>query len=171
WSAIAYGGGGGIGVLSRGYLADRIVRSRGDARWYAWGSAAAVAASVPCALLLYLTDRPAMAVTALLAAMTLGHMFIGPVTAMMQSLAGIERRATAAAVYLLLVNLVSMGLGPVAVGLISDALGPRLGADALRFALLAIVAGTGLWSAAHLLRVGKTLRGDLERARAGNAAR
>jgi len=171
WMAIAYGGGGGIGVLSGGYLADRIVRSRGDARWYAWGSAAAVAASVPCALLLYLTDRPAVAVTALLAAMTLGHMFIGPVTAMMQSLAGIERRATAAAVYLLLVNLVSMGLGPVAVGLISDALGPRLGADALRFALLAIVAGTGLWSAAHLLRVGKTLRGDLERARAGNAAR
>lgn len=171
WMAIAYGCGGGIGVLSGGYLADRIVRSRGDARWYAWGSAAAVAASVPCALLLYLTDRPAVAVAALLAAMTFGHMFIGPVTAMMQSLAGIERRATAAAVYLLLVNLVSMGLGPVSVGVVSDALGPRLGADALRFALLFIVTGTWLWAAAHLLRVGKTLRDDLERARAGDAAR
>src|SRR5690606_2815276 len=138
--------------------------------WSAWGSAAAVAASVPCALLLYLTDRPAVAVAALLAAMTFGHMFIGPVTAMMQSLAGLERRATAAAVYLLLVNLVSMGLGPVSVGFVSDVLGPRLGADALRFALLGIVTATALWAAAHLLCVAKTLRDDLERARASGGA-
>src|SRR5690606_34893994 len=138
--------------------------------WSAWGSAAAVAASVPCALLLYLTDRPAVAVAALLAAMTFGHMFLGPVTAMMQGLAGLERRATAAAVYLLLVNLVSMGLGPFAVGLVSDMLSARLGADALRLALLGIVTATGLWAAAHLLRVAQTLRADLERARAGDAA-
>ena len=170
WMAIAYGCGGGIGVLCGGYLADRLVQHRGDARWYAWGSAAAVAASAPCAMLLYLTDHAGLAVAALLVATTFGHMFIGPVTAMMQSLAGLERRATAAAVYLLLVNLVSMGLGPVSVGFVSDVLGPRLGADALRFALLGIVTATALWAAAHLLCVAKTLRDDLERARASGGA-
>src|SRR5690606_20251567 len=132
WMATAFGLGGGVGVLVGGYLADRLVRRTGDERWYAWGSAAAVVATVPCACLLYLTDHPPVAVASLLAAMTVGHMFLGPVTAMMQGLAGIERRATAAAVYLLLVNLVSMGLGPVSVGLVSDLLGPRFGPGALR---------------------------------------
>src|SRR5690606_17946940 len=49
WMAIAFGLGGGVGVLTGGYLADRLVRRTGDERWYAWGSAAAVAATVPCA--------------------------------------------------------------------------------------------------------------------------
>jgi predicted MFS family arabinose efflux permease len=171
WMAVAFGLGGGVGVLCGGYVADWLVRRRGDERWYAWGSAAAVAASVPCAVLLYLTDHAGIAVASLLVATTFGHMFLGPVTAMMQGLAGIERRATAAAVYLLLVNLVSMGLGPVAVGLASDLLGPRFGSNALRFALLGIVSVTGIWSAAHLLRVGRTLREDLAHARTGDAAR
>ena len=170
WMAVTYGLGGGIGVLGGGYLADRLVRRSGDARWYAWGSASALAASVPCAAVLYLTNHPAVAVSALLVATTLGHMLLGPVTAMMQSLAGIHRRATAAAVYLLLVNLVSMGFVPVSVGLVSDMLGPRLGAEALRFALLGIVTTTGLWAAAHLVQVGKTLRDDLARARASDHA-
>lgn len=171
WMAAAYGCGGGIGVLGGGYIADRLVRRSGDERWYAWGSAVAVVASVPCAALLYLAEQPVLAVAALCLCTTFGHMFLGPVTAMMQNLAGIQRRATAAAVYLLLVNLVSMGFGPVAVGLVSDLLGPRLGTDALRYALLVIVTSTGLWSAAHLLRAAQTLRADLARARADDARR
>jgi len=70
----------------------------------------------------------------------LGHMFLGPVTALLQSLAGIRRRAMVAAFYLFLVNLVSMGLGPTAVGLASDAFAATLGNDALRWALFAVVA-------------------------------
>jgi len=170
WMAVAYGCGGGIGVLGGGYLADRLVRLRGDARWYAWASAAAVGASAPCAAVLYLTDHPGIAIAALFVATTLGHMFLGPVTAMMQSLAGLQRRATAAAVYLLLVNLVSMGLGPVSVGVVSDVLGPRLGAEALRFALLGIVTTTGLWAATHLVLAAKTLRDDLAHTRATDHA-
>lgn len=165
WMALAYGVGGGVGVLGGGYLADRLVRRHGDERWYAWGSAAAVLASVPAAIALYVVDDPRAAVLALLVSTTFGHMFLGPATAMMQGLAGLERRATAAAVYLLLVNLVSMGLGPVAVGIASDVLGPRLGADALRYALLVIVSSTWVWSAVHLLLASRTLRADLAYAR------
>ncbi|HEU4619672.1 MAG TPA: MFS transporter, partial [Gammaproteobacteria bacterium] len=36
WIALAYGAGGVAGVLAGGWLADRLVRRSGDARWYAW---------------------------------------------------------------------------------------------------------------------------------------
>lgn len=165
WLALAYGCGGCAGVLAGGYLADRIVRRTADERWYAFGSAGVVAATVPCSVLLYLTHSPSLAIGALLAGTTLEHMFLGPAMAMMQGLAGVRRRAVAAAVYLFLVNLVSTGVGPVAVGLASDLLGARYGTDSLRFALLAIVAVTSVWAAAHLLRVARTVREDLAYAR------
>jgi len=84
-----------------------------------------------------------------LAGAFLGHAFLGPVAALLQNLAGPERRAVAAAIYLFLVNLVSMGLGPVAVGYLSDTFAAQLGPDALRYALLAVVTTTTLLAALH----------------------
>jgi hypothetical protein len=75
----------------------------------------------------------------------------------------------AAAFYLFLVNLVSMGVGPVAVGMLSDGFGAWLGADALRYALLAIVAATTLLAALHFVLAARTLRRDLEHARESSA--
>jgi len=144
WLAIAYGCGGAIGVLCGGLVADALVRVTRDARCYAWCCAGALAAALPCTTVVYLTNRPALAVAALVVATLLGHMFLGPVTALIQNLAGPRRRATAAAFYLFLVNLVSMGVGPVTVGFVSDRLGPTLGNDALRYALLATVTVTSV---------------------------
>jgi hypothetical protein len=59
---------------------------------------------------------------------------------------------------LFLVNLVSMGIGPVAVGYLSDAFAPQLGADALRYALLAIVTATTLLAALHFSLAARALR-------------
>jgi len=162
WMAIAYGCGGGIGVLSGGHLADAIVRRTCDARWYAWGSAVAIAATLPCTLLVYLTTKPMIAVAALVAATLLGHMFLGPVAALLQNLAGLRRRATAAAFYLFLVNLVSMGLGPVIVGIASDHFGARFADSALRYALLATVTTTTVLASVHFVLAARTLRRDLE---------
>jgi MFS family permease len=165
WMAIAYGCGGGAGVLCGGYVADLIVKKTGDQRWYAWGSASVILAAIPCAAAVYLTARPAVAVAALLLATMLGHMFLGPVMAMLQGLAELRRRAVAAAVYLFLVNLVSMGVGPVTIGIVSDRFSPVYGNDALRYALLTIVTVTSIWAAGHFMAAARTLRGDLERAR------
>jgi hypothetical protein len=98
-----------------------------------------IAATLPCTALVYLADRPSLAVAALVLTTLLSHMFLGPVAALLQGLAGIRRRAMVAAFYLFLVNLVSMGLGPTAVGLASDGLAATLGNDALRWALFAVV--------------------------------
>jgi MFS family permease len=162
WMAIAYGFGGCVGVLCGGYLADALVRRTGDSRWYAWGSAAVIVATLPCTLMVYLSDTPAVAVASLVAATLLGHMFLGPVAALLQNLAGLRRRATAAAFYLFLVNLVSMGLGPVTVGIVSDYFGARFGDSALRYALLAIVMATTVLASLHFMLAARTLRRDLE---------
>jgi predicted MFS family arabinose efflux permease len=164
WMAVAYGIGGGTGVLSGGFFADRLAQRTGDARWYAWSCAGALLLTVPCTFTLYLTNEPFIAVTSLVIAAFLGHTFLGPVTATMQNLAGVRRRAVAAAAYLFLVNLVSMGVGPVTVGYISDAFTPSLGDSALRFALLGVVAVTSVWAALHFFLAARTLRADLAHA-------
>jgi predicted MFS family arabinose efflux permease len=166
WLAIAYGLGGAVGVLVGGQLADRLVAVTRDARWYARGSAVVIAAALPCTALVYLTNQPLLAVVALVVGTLLGHMFLGPVAALLQGLAGVRRRATAAAFYLFLVNLVSMGLGPVAVGFVSDRLGPALGNDALRYSLLAIVATTSIAASCLFFVASRTLPRDLGLAQA-----
>jgi predicted MFS family arabinose efflux permease len=161
--ALAYGGAGGVGVLCGGYVLDHVVRRTGDRRWYSWGSALAIAAALPPALLLYTTDSVTSAALGLIGAALFGHLFLGPVTAQIQTLVEPRRRAVAAAVYLFLVNLLSMGLGPVAVGFASDRFGALLGGDALRYALAAIVALTSVWAAAHFALAARTLPSDLAR--------
>jgi predicted MFS family arabinose efflux permease len=158
WLALAYGLGGALGVSCGGYLADALVARTRDQRWYALWPVALLLASVPVTLVLYLAAAPGVAVAALLAGTFLGHAFLGPVAALLQNLAGPERRAVAAAFYVFLVNLVSMGLGPVAVGYLSDAFAARLGVDALRYALLAVVMATTLLAALHFSLAARALR-------------
>lgn len=170
WLAIAYGCGGAVGVLCGGQLADALVRVTRDARWYARGCAVVIIAALPCTMLVYLTDRPALAIAALVIATLFGHMFLGPVAALLQNLAGLRRRATAAAFYLFLVNLVSMGVGPVIVGFASDRLGATLGNDALRYALLAVVTVTSVLASCLFLLAARNVPRDLKHARAVPAA-
>lgn len=161
WLALAYGAGGALGVVSGGRLADMLVARCRDERWYALWPATALLASLPCTVVLYVTSTPLLAVAALLAGAFLGHAFLGPVAALVQNVAGARRRAVAAATYLLLVNLVSMGLGPVTVGALGDALSPWLGADALRVALLTIVTLTTMLASLHFWLAAKVLPRDL----------
>jgi MFS family permease len=158
WLALAYGLGGAAGVFFGGYFADALVARTRDERWYALWPVALLLASVPATFVLYLAAAPAVAVTALLAGAFLSHAFVGPVAALLQNLAGPQRRAMAAAFYLFLVNLVSMGVGPVAVGYLSDAFTARLGTDALRYALLVIVTATTLLAALHFGLAARALR-------------
>ena len=165
WMALAYGVGGGAGLVLGGMCMDRLVERTGDPRWHAWGPAAVMLLTAPVAALVYLAEPIWLAAAALLAATMLGHMFVGPVLAMVQGLAGLRRRAVAAAYYLLLANLVSMGAGPVIVGIVSDLLGATHGAASLRYALLLLVPATCLWAAAHFWLAAGSLRDDLAAAR------
>jgi MFS transporter, Spinster family, sphingosine-1-phosphate transporter len=94
-----------------------------------------------------------------------GALIFGPLFATLQTLVPAHMRAMAIAVVLLCANLIGMGLGPLAVGLLSDALAPHFGIESLRYALLALCPGY-LWVSWHFWRAGHTVARDIERAQA-----
>jgi hypothetical protein len=69
----------------------------------------------------------------------------------------------------LLSNLIGTGLGPLAVGVMSDALAPRFGEDSLRIALVIWTPGY-LWAMFHVLRARRFVREDIESSRAEEQA-
>ena len=78
--------------------------------------------------------------------------WIGPTYAAVQNLAPVNKRTQASALLLLVLNLIGMGLGPLVVGMISDALNPQLGNYSLRYALsaslIAVLVGSYLYARA-----------------------
>ena len=69
-------------------------------------------------------------------------------------------RALAAAVLLLVANLIGASIGPLAVGVLSDALASSVGAQSLRYALLAMPVLLA-WSAFHFARAAPALVAEL----------
>jgi MFS family permease len=159
------GGVGLVGTLTGGFLADHLARRFDDVRWYAWVPAGALALSVPFAALTYTWPTASGALLFYIAPTLLTNMMLGPIVATTQNLAGVRRRAMIAACYGFFVNLISMALGPLAIGMASDYFNARYGNDSLRYALLFLVCGTCAWSAVHFLLAGKTIRMDMELAK------
>ena len=81
---------------------------------------------------------------------------------MTQSLVRPDMRALASAILLFIINLIGLGLGPFAVGLLSDYLKPTFGVDSIRYALLWVVVIGAAWAALHYMLAARTLRRDLE---------
>jgi MFS family permease len=159
--ALIMGAAGMIGTLSGGLVADRLAAKTGDARWYTWTCGLAVLCAVPLSIGVYLSPSPTLALLLFIGPAILNHMFLGPVVATMQNLGGVRHRAVAAALYLFLVNLISMGLGPLLVGVLSDSLQSVLGADALRYSLMTLTTLTSTWAAVQMYLASRTLRADL----------
>jgi hypothetical protein len=74
----------------------------------------------------------------------------------MQTLSPVPMRAVASAIEMLCMNLIGLGLGPLAVGVMSDVLAPRFGDFSLNIAL-AIFTVIGLWGALHFWLCGRAL--------------
>ena len=82
------------------------------------------------------------------------------VYASIQNLVEERMRAVALAFTFMLSNLIGMGLGPLTVGLISDALSPSLGPESLRYALLLFSPGY-FWGAFHCWKAAKTIEEEI----------
>lgn len=155
--ALIIGIGGGIGIYLGGVLSDRYSRSdpRNGLRVPMW----AMALAFPPGFVVFLTDSSTLALAAFTVPAFLGLMYQAPAFAVVQSLATPKMRATAAAVLLFVINIIGMGLGPLATGIISDALEPRFGDDSLRYALLIVSAGL-VWSALHFFLAQRSFVAD-----------
>jgi len=103
---------------------------------------------------------------------------VGPMFAIIQTLVSPSMRAVSIAVILLISNLVGMGIAPLAVGLLSDALTPVLGDQSLRSALVAaspgyLLAAYYVWQAQRSVAqdLAQVLTARPEREGAGETAR
>jgi predicted MFS family arabinose efflux permease len=122
--------GGCAGVFAGGWLADRLGAL--DRSWYAKLPATAWLISVPAWGLGLFAPSLWVAWPLLLVGNAVNILWLGPVTTAVQHLVPQPMRSTGAASFLLINNLVGLGLGPWLMGRLSDAFKSSYGADALR---------------------------------------
>jgi len=156
--ALITGVGGGLATFLSGYLADRMARR--DRRWNLYIPAIAALIPLPLAPVCFLSGNLALTLCAAVPILALTAAFIGPVITTVQQLAPLRMRATSVAMLILIDNVVGLGLGPQFVGLVSDALHPAFGADSLRIAMLAAMAGSAISVIGFLLGA-RSLRAEL----------
>lgn len=148
------------GVIFGGWITDRLART--NPNWNVWVPALAKLIGLPGLVAFFLIpDRP-MALAVYCIPSFLSGMWLGPTYAMVQSLVPATMRSTAAAVLLLVYNILGLGAGPVAIGALSDIIREVFGGDSLRTALLCITP-VSIWAAAHYLIAGRSLKEDLEK--------
>jgi predicted MFS family arabinose efflux permease len=149
--------GGTAGVFAGGWFADRLGQS--DRAWYARLPAIAWLITAPMFALGLMASDPRLVWLLLLVPNALNILWLGPVTTAVQHLVLPAQRATASASFLLINNLIGLGVGPLLIGALSVAFKSRFGDEALRYAAVSVVAFYLLAAALMLLCV-KRLRAD-----------
>lgn len=157
--ALFVGLGGGTATFLSGVLADKL--SRKDVRWNMYVPALAAVISILFWPVVIFQGNSVLAIAALAVPLALGVVFIGPLIATVQTLAPVRMRARAAAIQMLVGNLIGLGLGPLVIGFISDQLRPYYREDSLKFALAAGVIASVLSIVAYIMAA-RSLRRDIE---------
>ncbi len=159
---IAVGALGIIGILGVGFVTDRL--GRRDRRWNCLVPVVTTAAVCLSQGAAFLFSDPIAALPFLVLPLLALGSSGGPINAAVQSVAPTRMRATAAALLMLLLNLIGYGLGPTFVGVVSDGLANDHGSDSLRLALLCVTGGYGV-AALFYLAASVSFVSDIERAK------
>jgi MFS family permease len=138
--------GGTAGVFAGGWLADRL--GQVDRSWYVKLPTIAWLITAPTFVLGLLAPTAWIAWPLLLIPNALNILWLGPVTTAVQHLVPRAMRSTASASFLLINNLVGLGIGPTLIGALSELFKERLGTEALRYAAISVV---GFYLLASLL--------------------
>jgi MFS family permease len=160
-ASLGFGGlilvGGLTGIWCGGVLADRYGETR--RAMYAFIPAIAFVSTVPFYAAGVLSTTLWICLAVLLLPIALGLVWLGPVLAAVQHIVPATMRATASALFLFINNLIGIGLGATLIGVVSDSMRVRFGAESLRYAILA---GTGFYviAAALLFFAGRKLAKD-----------
>lgn len=113
----------------------------------------------PLLVLMYLADSFHSALLFYAVATLIQAGFVGPVFALIQNQAPLEYRATWAAFTMFSINLVGFGLGPLAVGLLSDFYRATQEHESLRYACLTVCA-VYPWAIWHYWRAAILLKNE-----------
>ena len=162
WLALLAGGAGAVGLFASGIVSDRL--GRRNPQWYLRLPGLACIAVVPFMLLQFFATDVWVSLAFGAVAVMLLNAFVSPQAAATQSLVPPNLRALAASNNVVLAGVVGVALGPFLTGVISDALTPRFGTDALRYALGAASLSAALGGVFFLLAsmtFGRELAGGL----------
>lgn len=162
WLALSTGLFGAIGVLIGGILGDKL--GGRDKRWYTWIPGLATIMVVPFMIIVLLTDNQYVALVCVFIPGTLQNVYLGNSIATTHNLVGLRWRSTASAILFFILNVIGLGIGPFAVGLLSDFLAPTLGAESLRYSMLALLPTVMIWSSIHFYLASRTMLKELEMA-------
>lgn len=170
-----------FGTFIAGFIADRIVKRHPNA--LAWLPALGFAVCTPAYVVGYMAPSLSIGVPFLVVGAIFHYFYLGSMYAGVQGIAPARMRATATALLLFIVNLLGYGLGPPAIGALSDVLANMqlstfglstldcgkamfavnksacaVGAEfGLRYAILIGLFGY-LWAGVHFLFAWRTLR-------------
>jgi MFS family permease len=152
--AFVAGIGGAIGTWLSGIASDRL-RKR-DIRWSLWLVAAVLIATKPFNFGFLLIGPTALALASFVLPAALGAAYVGPSLAALHNRVEPELRPMVSAFFLLIVNFVGFGFGPLLVGALSDIAFIHFGDDALRYSLI-VTQGVAIWAAFHYYLAGRQL--------------
>ncbi len=148
-----------IGTLAGGLIADRLAKNgvRGPILLCVFAQVVAT----PFYAFVLLWSDPTGAFLWLIIPSMIGVMQ-GPVLfATIQGVASVKTRAVAAALMILIINLISGIVGPQLVGLASDLTAVTFGSESLGFSLLAVATICGFWSALHFYLASRAVEDEL----------
>lgn len=152
---------GMAGTLLGGFVVAKV--SLRDDRWKLWAPAITSGLAGPVFALCMLTQDFAMMVAMLALTSFLVGFHLGPIFAIAQTVAKPSMRALASALIALTATCFGQGVGPLAVGVVNDALKGSYGADAVRYSLLSAAVTTTL-GALLFVWAARTIRTDIQRA-------
>ncbi|ESQ74800.1 MFS transporter [Asticcacaulis sp. AC402] len=138
--------GGVTGMFLGGVLADKLGQASKSA--YPLIPAGAFILSAPLYAFGTLANAPEVTFVLFMAAQALGLVWLGPILTAVQHLGPARSRSQMSALFLLINNLIGLGLGPYFFGQVSDLLKPQYGADSIKWAF---VIGLGFYLVAALL--------------------
>ena len=150
------------GTLVGGFVVGQI--SRRDDRWKLWAPAIMSGLAGPVFAVCMLTPDFVTMIAALAATSFLVGFHLGPIFAIAQTVARPSMRALASALVLLTATCFGQGVGPLAVGMVNDALKASFGPDAVRYSLLSAAATTTL-GALLFVWAARFIRADIARAK------
>lgn len=153
--AVVIGLGGAVGTWLGGYLSDRL--RVGDVRWSLWLAAIVFVLARPFAMAFYWVADTRLALALFVLPAAVGAIHIGPSVAVLHERVEARLRPLASALFMMILTLVGLGLGPLAVGALSELVFARFGEHSLRYALL-VWQFVGFWAAIHFYLAGQRLR-------------
>jgi MFS family permease len=159
-----------MGAFLGGKLTDVLIQRTDDARWQFWLPCIALIINTPVWFGVFALSDRFTVMALMIPAVALGATYLAPSIAATQQLVSPRERTVSGAVFLFVLNLVGLGLGPLLVGYLSDSLNevflargdePALAlADGLRWSLC-IMSAVNLWSAYHYIVAARHFRKDI----------